>query len=357
MFFKKLTIGKNLFYNFFTSVFLLFSLSLFIACEKEENQDNDFPEIIAGEGVFIINEGNYNRGNASLGYIDLMNNKEYFEIFNKSNNRQLGDVFQSISLINDHLFLVINNSGKIEIINPNSVEVETTITGLGSPRKILDISQNKALVSDLYSNKIALIDLENYAVENYIDVSGWTEDIIKSGEKIFISNMDNNIVYSIDIETLMITDSIATFPVPNSMVEDINGNIWVLCSGSTGKSLPGGLIGFDPITNNTIKSIEFPGHFPPASKLNINAGGDSLYFISEDIWRISINDSNLPENPFYRANGRNFYGLGISPHDGKVFISDAVDFVQKGKAIIINNNGETIAEYNTGIIPGGFFFY
>ncbi len=334
----------------------VFSIVLISSCEKDE-EIKEFPDIIKDKGVFIINEGNYNFGNASLGYIDKNSGKEYFKLFEQANNRSLGDVFQSISLINDLLFLVINNSGTIEIIDPVSIESIATITGLTSPREIIKVNENRALVSDLYSDKIAVIDLNDYSVINYINVSGWTEATLKFNERIFVSNMEKHLVYSVDPETLALTDSINTFAQPNSMQIDKNGNLQVLCAGNPEENEHGGIITINPETFELIGSLSFPDNLPPAVKLNINTSGSTLYFIAEDIWSVPVDEMSLPSNPFINAGNRNFYGLGIDPFNDNIFVADAIDYVQKAKILEYNPSGEHISTYDSGIIPGGFFFY
>ena len=66
--------------------------------------------------------------------------------FLKCNGRPLGDVPNSM-IINGYLaYIVVNNSGKIEVINRNSLESVATINGLISPRNMAVVNDNKAYV-------------------------------------------------------------------------------------------------------------------------------------------------------------------------------------------------------------------
>ena len=55
------------------------------------------------------------QGNAELGFINNGLKQRLDNVFQSANNRNLGDVFQSMNIINEQAYLVINNSGKIEI--------------------------------------------------------------------------------------------------------------------------------------------------------------------------------------------------------------------------------------------------
>ncbi|MBS4013738.1 MAG: hypothetical protein KGZ97_08260 [Bacteroidetes bacterium] len=333
-----------------TAILIIISFS----CDKE-SQDNDFPEIIKGNGVFIINEGNYGWGNASLGYYDKIEGKYYHKIFEKANNRALGDVFQSISLINDELFLTINNSGKIEIVDPITIESISLIDGLNSPRRITKISPSKALVTELYNNKISVINLDNYTITDEIQVSGWTEDIVVQNNFIFISNTGKDLVYVVDKENLIILDSIATYPMPGRMTIDRFGKLWVVCSGIPEENKSGALHSINTENYEILETVEFAA--VSFSNIAMNSAADCIYLVNNDIWKIDVSNPEFPQTSFISADGRQFYGIGIDSNNDDIYISDAIDYVQRGKIMIYNKEGNLISSFDAGIIPGGFFFY
>ena len=64
----------------------------------------------------------------------------------------------------------------------------------------------------------------------------------------------------------------------------------------------------------------------------------------------------LPGSPFVTANGRNLYGMGIEPNSGVVYVSDAIDYVQRGTVYRYREDGSLINSFQAGIIPGEFCF-
>ena len=88
------------------------------------------------------------------------------DVFRVVNNRPLGDVAQSITMINGKYFIALNNSKKIEIVNSKTFESEGTIlyTQAGLPRQIVAISDTTAIVSDLLSNNVSGVDLPSQLV-------------------------------------------------------------------------------------------------------------------------------------------------------------------------------------------------
>ena len=122
------------------------------------------PEIPApsAKGVYILNEGLFGRGNASMSYYDLESFRVYNNVFSTVNNKSLGDVGNSIVIRGNLGYIVVNNSHKIEVIDINTnVNVGTIFVGAGrSPRQLAFLDDNRALVTNLYDASVLLIDLK-----------------------------------------------------------------------------------------------------------------------------------------------------------------------------------------------------
>jgi len=88
----------------------------------------------------------------------------------------------------------------------------------------------------------------------------------------------------------------------------------------------------------------------------MNATNDTLYWLNNGIYRMSITATVTPTAPFIAQSGVNYYGLGIDPSTNEIYVSDAIDYVQKGMIYRYQSNGTLIHTFRAGISPGDFYF-
>ena len=340
--------------------FLIFviGLGLFSACEKDEPVfiPNSIISELGDEKVWVVNEGGFQNGNASLSIITKDSESIQNNVFEQINNKKLGDIFQSVAFYGESAFLVINNSGKIEKVNRFNLEAEGTIEGLTSPRYFLAVSESKAYVTDLFEKAISIVNTQTYEITGKIKTSGWTETIKMYQGKIYVLNASKSMIYTLDAVNDVLSDSTEIgLPNPNSFEMDVDGNIWVLCGGESWNNINGGLVKVD---GNLKKLATIPfSNLSSGSHLVKTLDGDSLYFLHEGLKKMGVNQTSIPSiNYAETPTGVNFYSLGVQPRTGTIFLGDAVDFVQNGKVYQYSASGILKNEFESGINPGRFYF-
>ena len=333
-----------------------FLLLFFGACRKDQPSTITTQINNSSSGVFISNEGNFQFGNASVGFYNANDQSYANDLFKSVNNRPLGDVCQSLYFFNNNIYITVNNSNKIEVVNPTTFSSIATITGLQSPRYFLPVSIQKAYVTDYNANAISVIDLNSNALIKKIPCKGWTEELIMSNGKVYVTNKDSKSLYIINPLTDFIIDSIQIGYGANSIQLDRFNNLWVLSNGNTQTNEVAGLSQINTTSDSVIKSIPFNTISEQPWRLKINGSADTLYYLNKGVYALPINAIQLNKQALIPENSRLFYGLGIDPFSNVIYVSDAIDYVQKGIIYRFQSNGQLINSFRAGIIPNDFYF-
>jgi hypothetical protein len=309
-----------------------------------------------GLGLFIVNEGNYKSGNATLSFYDPVEMVVESEIFARANGAALGDVAQQMTIYGDTGYIVVNHSGIIHAVDPLTMRLKGSLAGLLSPRYIHFISSRKAYVTDLYASKITIFDPTDMVITGTIPTPAHTstEQTTSHNDLVFVTCWhEDNTILVIDSQSDKIVDSIVIGDYPSAIVKDKNQKLWVVTGGFGSSS--------------ELYRIDAPSRrveqvFPMAesdnfSKLTLNGSRDTLYYINRSLWRMSVSDQRLPLRPFIERGGAsNYYCVGVDPHTSEIYLSDALDYNQRGVVYRYSPAGELIDKFNTGISPGAFCF-
>ena len=341
------------------SCYLLLATS-YLTTSCKSDKPNVRPENSAitlasnASNVLVVNEGNFQFGNASVSYLNGQSGQITSDIFNQKNNRAIGDVAQSATYWQNRVYVVVNNSQKIEVLDSKTFLSIGSISGFVSPRYMLPVSNRKAYVSDLYANAISVVDLASLSIIKTIPCNGWTEKMIFHLGKVYVTNYWQPYLYLIDPLTDTKSDSIYIGKGAQSIVADKNDQLIISCGGYRIPQSDSKIVFLNPTTKSISKTIAFADNNP--SELAINATKDTIYYLKTDVFRIPITAQNT-ENAFIQAGARKWYGLGVDPVSNQVFVSDAVDYVQKGKVYIFSSSGTELAKFDAGINPNSFCFY
>jgi hypothetical protein len=341
------------------SILFAFALAIGISsCKKDVPPPvaNTGQPIAAGDGVFISNEGNFLGGNSKVSFYRFSDGTSVEDLFSPTNARPLGDVCQSMNMINGYAYVVVNNSGKVEVCQPSNLRSIATITGFVSPRYILPVSPTKAYVSELFSNTVSIVNLTSNTRTGSFPFPGQSEAMVMVNNEVYITCLDRDKVYTVDPLTNAVTDSIAIAKGGNSIQLDNNGKLWVLCYGDYFTSAPGGLYRINPANHTVEQSWPFTTAESP-THICANSAGDTLYYLNYGVYRFPSNAVTVPLVPHIAQTTQSFYGLGIRPVTGEIFVTDAVDYSQRGHILRYSASGTLLDDELVSVIPGGVWFY
>jgi hypothetical protein len=287
-------------------------------------KDKETPVAIATapNDILVINEGNFNLGNASLALLS-QNYEVQPTVFEKANARKVGDVLQDVVKHRASIYLVVNNSGKVERLNASTFVSEAFNDKFVSPRKICFFDSTRAYVTDLYSDVLYEIDPIALKIKKEIPCSGWTEDILSYKEQVFIVNVEREKLLVFDPNLNQFVDSITLPKMPGNMLMDINNALWVYCAGETNQAAK--LVKIRTIPLQIITTFELPVLKEYYPRLAMNAAKDELFILNSGVFKLNIESSQLG-NRLIEGNNKSFYGLGINNQNNDILISEIVGF-------------------------------
>ena len=353
----------------------------FTSCDTiEEGIEEDFST--TGKGVLILCEGNFNSGNSSLSYYDSESKKVENGVFQRANDRKLGDTGQSILMTNEGVaYIAMENSGIIWKMDAKTFRVQGELkTGdtehMINPRYVHLINQEKAYATDLYSPYITVFNPQTMQCVRSISTgqplsNGYasTEEMVQIDNEVFTNCRTysrNNLI--IDTDKDVVTDSIVLGSwQPKSMAVDANKKLWVITDGgySTGAESFGDDVPHLYRINPKNRSIELDIRLATDESLvqiAVSPDGNTLYILNNDIYAMDVEESAIPTTPLIYAplddNGsrHKLYGLGINPMTGEIYVADAVDYRQAGVVYRYSRGGTLLDDFRVGILPNHFAF-
>lgn len=318
----------------------------------------------SGEGLFICNEGNFQYGNASLSYYNPATKSVENEVFYRANAMKLGDVAQSMTLHNDLGWVVVNNSHVIFAIDPDTFKEVGRITGFTSPRYMHFVSDEKAYVTQIWDNRIYVVNPRLYEITGYIECprmsmeQGSTEQMVQLGDYVYVNCWSyQNRILKIDTLSDEVVGELIVGIQPTSLVLDRYNKLWCVTDGGYLDSPYGyeapSLYRIDPESLQIEQRFRFELGDAP-SEIQLNGTRDMLYWINDDIWQMSVTAEEVPTKPIIASRGTIYYGLTVDPTRGDIYVADAIDYQQQGKIYRYSPQGELLDEFYVGIIPGAF---
>lgn len=361
---------------------------LFVACDSD---GEDYPGGPVGKGnieAIILNEGliNTNMGAISLLYRD---GTVVPDVFRDVNKRPLGDVAQSITRINGKYFVALNNSKKIEIVDPGTFRSLGTIlySQAGFPRQIAPISKTEAIVSDLDRQLVRIRTVEPYGEPlEYIPVPRWVEYLVVAENKIF--GMTAGGIYVFDVnnikkEAARVIEEVKNDEITKTckMLVDKNGKIWALMNEKNGNEFTGIVLTcVDPETEKVVAAYRLPfgdkvnpqlGDIVGVidyNRTDIDPALTWIYFNVKTCAQLS-SDGIITQQSVYRMNvetgefshycdlpGANMmYGFSVSTR-GEVYLCDCLDYTAQRGFIRNYKKDGAIRSYRVGVYPGQVYF-
>ncbi len=351
------------FFSFATRLVAFAAIAIAVVGCKDNSAPIPEPSL---NSILVFNEGNFGSSTAEITGYNPDAKVAVNNVFAPANNgAPLGDSPTHSVVYNDRVYITLSGSGKIYAINPDTYVLEDKITELSSPRYIEILSDTKGYITNLNEGTINIFNPSTSTLTGTISVESPAEQMVVDGNYLYTNlwSYGKNIV-KIDTRTDKVVQTLEVGIQPKCLLKDKNGNLWTLCDGGGWDGNP---IGFEApsivkVTNfeGTMvvgKRYSLPSNFAYGLKMIINRNGDKLYVIcGSGVYAMSIDAEEFSSTPMFEIAGTNLYGIAENPYTEELYISDAVDYVQRGTVYRYSNVGVKKDSFQAGICPAVFVF-
>ncbi|WP_407482733.1 YncE family protein [Elizabethkingia meningoseptica] len=364
--------------------FLLIILSL-ASCRGDEyiiQPETDViapPEQTAIKGFYVLNEGNMGSNKATLDFFDYTKGTYFRNIYAEANPtvvKELGDVGNDIKIYGGKMYVVVNASNKVEVLDARTVKRIKSISVENG--RYMTFANGKAYVSSYTGpikidpkapqGKVLEIDTLSLSVTREVIVGFQPEEMAVVKNKLYVANSGGYRVPDYD-RTISVVDlgtfkEIAKYDVAinlNKLKSDVNGDLYVTSRGDY-YTTASNLFVVDSETGFIKKTFNLP-----VSDFTIV--NDKLYYYSnsysyntnsyvKSYGIIDVKTKSVIANKLFDAKYESEietpYGIMVNPVTGDLYITDAGNYVSTGYIYCFNKNGVFRWRTEGGNIPAHF---
>lgn len=338
--------------------------TVFASCKKDKPTDPAAPETLKN-GMLVLNEGLFQLNNASLTWYDLSAGTANSEFFTQKAGRLLGDTGNDMQRYGGKIYIVVNVSSTIEVLDAstgNSIKQISMLSGTTSkqPRNIAFYG-GKAFIS-CFDGYVDVLDTASLEITQRIPVGLNPESMTVSGQKLFVSNsgglnapqMDST-VSVIDAVNLSEIGRIEVGKNPGSIVTDHQGDVYVIARGNY-SNIPSRMKKINVSTLSVENSFTFEasGISRMDNKLLISYSSSGTSHVA-----LFNAGTDVIENTSFidLSNVQTLYNIIYRPSNQQIYILDAMGYTNTGYVRTFSASGNYITSYHVGLNPNSILFY
>jgi YVTN family beta-propeller protein len=356
-----------------TKRILMTGLVLFLisSCRKNDSTTPIAPvQLSPAIGEYVLSEGSFGGNNSTLSFYNNSTSAVVGNFFlqqNPSIPSGLGDTGNDMIVYGSKLYIVMNVSGRVTVLNASNATFIKNISFIEGPvnkqPRYITAARGKVFVT-AYDNKVSVIDTTALAIVKTIPVGPNPEGIAASANYLYVANsggfntVPDSTVSLIDLNTEVEIKKIKVGINPNKIAINQAGNVFVSAYGNFG-NIPPSLSIINGSTN--ANGINLGSNFEYS---HIRIFGD-LAYLYNNYGGGFIKVYNTATNTIVRNNFitdgtaiATTYGVNIDELNADVYIADAGNFITSGKVTCFTNAGVKKFSFSTapGVNPNTIVF-
>ena len=321
-------------------------------CNRAQIVDPEDPANTPESGAYVLSEGSFSPGTATLSFYSFDDASFTRDIFNPGSLGLFPD-----GLLVDGNFLYVteqgnfNSAGKIYKLDTGGTVRATTLFGL-NPYSVAE-ANDKLYITNGPGGYVTVLNKDDLTQITTITVGVYPQEILSSNNRIYVCNTSefqgaqDSTVTVIDSFTDNVIRTLTVQKDPSSFAVTNAGNILIGCPGQDGM-----IFMVDLFTFQKTDSFNVFGGF--GSDIAVDRTSDNIYFISNDNNIVRLNLVTGTSNRVVtnsNPGAKFFYGYNYNYETGEHYVLNAKNFAVNGALEIYTSSGGIRAIYETGIAP------
>lgn len=336
-------------------------------------------------GFYLVNEGNMGSNKCTLDYFDYFTGlyaRNFYAERNPNVIKELGDVGNDIGIYGSKLYVVVNCSHKVEVLDARS---GVRIGQVDIPNcRYVRFHRGKAYVSsyvgpvqlgaDAPKGAVYQVDTLSLAITGQVTVGYQPEEMETVGDNMYVANSGgyrapeyDNTVSVIDLAGMRQVELIPVGINLHRVRKDCYDRLWVTSRGDR-LSRPSRLYVMDRIPGTDRMKVT---DTLPVACSNMAIHGNLLYFYAAE-WSdltgsntisygiIDIRTKEVVSTNFITDGTEREiampYGIAVHPETGDIYLTDAKNYVSSGTLYCFDSQGRKKWSVRTGDIPTAIAF-
>lgn len=360
-------------------VFILFGFGLLNACRKDTTPATE-ETFHFSNGLYLLNEGNMSMNKASLDFYDFTTGTYERDVYKRANPSivlGLGDVGNDIQLYGGKLYIAVNASNKIEVLDAftarrikaiDLINCRNITTANG---KVYVSSYNASIAMGLNSpnGKVVEIDTLSLNISREVAVGRQPEGLAVSNNKLYVANSGgyNPNAYErtlsvIDLSSFNELKRIEVAINLHQVKVDQQGRVYVTSRGDYDNK-HAGLFIIDPNTDHMVEELNKPVSnfwlddnkmYAYAMEWDSNQQKNTILFHSFLLTDLNNDFPYIDSDVASRITIP--YGIAVDANTKHIYLTDAKNYVSPGTLYEFNAAGKLLRSFETGDIPAHMAF-
>jgi hypothetical protein len=344
---------------------LIITITLVVSCKKKVNTPVQSSGTKLERCILVLNEGLFQQNNAHLSMIDLDSLEINNLFFEEKTGRPLGDTGNDMQVYDGKIFIVVNVSSTLEILDEKTgasiKQISMVENGIPKQPRYITFNANKAYIS-CYDGYVDVLDLTLLTLTNRIKVGANPEQLAIANNKLYVANSGglnfpnvDSTVSVVSLSSELEINKIVVGKNPGPIVVDNQNDVYVISRGNYG-SIPSRMHRISSASDSKIQSFPFDasGFCKMKSDLLISyvdgAMNKILKFDTQNETVVSVNFVDV-------SSISTFYGMQYSTWNDKLYFFDANGYVNAGYVLEYDSNGSYVRKFNVGLIPNKVVVY